>query len=94
MSQAPEQLSGDGHRRLETLATARIPSDLTPTQRGRLERRGRERRRITTAVFTLRVKAVLVARTERDRRATIGALEDLASACLAWASHLRKTGEF
>jgi hypothetical protein len=59
-----------------------------------MERRARERRRVTPQAFLLRVKAVMDARRQADKWATIGALEDLASACLAWASYIRKTSDF
>lgn len=70
-----------------------LPSRLTTRQRKKLERRAAERRRITPQAFLLRVKAVAEARRQHDKAAMIGALEDLASAALAWANYIRKTGQ-
>ncbi len=79
----------------ETLAPLSFngpPPALTTRQLKRLELRGRERRRITPQAFALRVRAVGVARQQHDRWAMVGALEDLASASMAWANHIRQRG--
>ncbi len=82
---------GDPPRRLQPLSQR--PSSLTTRQRNTLERRGIERRRVTPQAFALRVRAVAAARAQNDKWALIGALEDLASACLGWANYIRKTGK-
>lgn len=68
-------------------------SDITAAQLRRLEKRSRERRRVTPQALALRVAAVANARRAGDKWATIGALEDLASAALAWASFIRRTSQ-
>lgn len=69
--------------------------DLTAAQRLRLERRAKERRRVTPKALSLRVEAVAEAYIEAqrtgDRQALVGALENLASACMAWARWIRST---
>lgn len=65
--------------------------DLTAAQLRRMEKRSRERRRLTPQALALRVQAVAQAYTRGDLTALCGELENLASACIAWARYIRST---
>lgn len=65
--------------------------DLTAGQLRRMEKRARERRRLTPQALGLRVYAVHVAYNKGDLTALCGELENLASACMAWARYIRST---
>ena len=69
--------------------------DLTASQIRRLERRAKERRRITPQALALRFKAVARAyqraRETGELQPLVGELENAASACMAWARYIRAT---